>query len=60
MTLTRGGKVSASLRRKYNRATKRSKCRGVKHGCSAMPNCTMAKGKRGRYCRKSRNTRRNH
>ena len=55
-----GKKVSASLSRKYRRASKRSKCRGVKRGCAALPNCVTAKSKRGRYCRKARNTRRKH
>ena len=62
MILTGGRKVSMALRRKYRRASKRSKCRGVKRGCAALPNCVTAKnkGKRGRYCRKARNTRRKH
>ena len=55
-----GKKVSASLRRKYIRASKRSKCKGIKRGCLQVPNCVTAKGKRGRYCRKARNTRRKH
>ena len=60
MVLTGGGKISASLRRKYSRATKRSKCKGIKRGCAKMPNCITAKRKSSRYCRKARNTRRKH
>ena len=61
MILVGGKKVSAALRRKYRRASKRSKCRGVKRGCAALPNCVTAKGKGSRrYCRKARNTRRKH
>ena len=58
MSFFGGKRISASLRRKYRRATKRSKCRGVKRGCAALPNCVTAKGKKGRFCRKARNTRR--
>lgn len=61
MVLTGGKKVSAALSRKYRLASKRSKCRGVKRGCSALPNCVTAKKKgKGRYCRKARNTKRKH
>ena len=60
MVLTGGKKVSATLSRKYRLASKRSKCRGVKRGCSALPNCVTAKKDKGRYCRKARNTKRKH
>lgn len=58
-SMTRRRMPSSGAKRSYRRRVRASKCRGKKgYSCAAAPGCKMSKGKKRRFCRKSKNTRR--